>query len=356
MQDVTTRDRMMLAVEHKEPDRTPITDYPWPTTLARWRSEGMPGDLSHVDYFGLDHFVTLHVDNSPRYPRRVIEETDSYITEFTEWGATLRNWKDHGGTPEHIDFTVKDPETWQQAKARMKPDADRIDWEEIDRTYTQARERGAWVSAVFWFGFDVTHSYFVGTETMLVAMATQGEWVKDMFNHYLDVAIPLWDMVWDRGYHFDEVFWYDDMGYKGTSFFSVDMYRDLLKGAHKRACDWAKSRGLKTRLHSCGNISGLIEDLLEIGLDTLNPIEVKAGMDPLALKEQYGDRLAFQGALNAVLYEKPEKMWGEMHRVIPRMKRGGGYIIGSDHSVPETVSLAEFTEFVRLAKELGSYD
>ena len=78
-------------------------------------------------------------------------------------------------------------------------------------------------------------------------------------------------------------------------------------------------------------------------------------MDPVALKKQYGDSLTFQGGLNAVLYDKPEKMWDEMRRVIPEMKKGGGYIIGSDHSVPETVGLEEFGEFVKLAKELGSY-
>jgi len=56
-----------------------------------------------------------------------------------------------------------------------------------------------------------------------------------------------------------------------------------------------------------------------------------------------------------VLYERPEEMWDEMHRVIPAMREGGGYIIASDHSVPDSVSLGEFGEFVRLAKELGSY-
>lgn len=355
MPELTTRERMLLTLEHKEADHAPITDHPWPTTLVRWRQEGMPADVSFEDHFDLDRYASLHVDNSPRYPQRVIEETEEYITEFTEWGATLRNWKKHGSTPEHVDFTVKDPDSWAKAKARMRPDPDRVNWDEIDRIYKEAREEGAWVSAVFWFGFDVAHSYFVGTETMLIAMAMQPEWVSDMFNHYLDVAIPLWDMVWERGYHFDEVFWYDDMGYKGTAFFSLDMYRNLLKPVHKRACDWAKAHGLTTRLHSCGNVSALIPDLLEIGLDALNPIEVKAGLDPVALKKQYGDSLTFQGGLNAVLYDKPEKMWDEMRRVIPEMKKGGGYIIGSDHSVPETVGLEEFGEFVKLAKELGSY-
>jgi hypothetical protein len=84
-------------------------------------------------------------------------------------------------------------------------------------------------------------------------------------------------------------------------------------------------------------------------------IEVKAGMDPLALKRQYGDKLAFHGGINAVLFEKPDQLWSEMHRIIPAMKRGGGYWCSSDHSVPDSVSLETFREFVRVAKQEGSY-
>ena len=66
-------------------------------------------------------------------------------------------------------------------------------------------------------------------------MATDPEWVADMFNHFLDVEIALWEMVLAEGYRFDGIFWCDDMGYKGTQFFSLGMYRDLLKPAHARA-------------------------------------------------------------------------------------------------------------------------
>ena len=87
----------------------------------------------------------------------------------------------------------------------------------------------------------------------------------------------------------------------------------------------------------------------------LNPLEVKAGMNPVALKKKYGDKIGFHGGLNAVLYNNPEKLWQEMEEIIPIMKENGGYIISSDHSVPETVSLKQFSEFVKRAKELGKY-
>jgi uroporphyrinogen decarboxylase len=356
MSEMTTHKRVKRIFEHREADRIPITDSPWETTIQRWHREGMPEEVDFTDYFGLDKFLSIQPDNSPRFPEKVLEETDAYVVKTTEWGSTMKFWKDHGGTPEHIDFTVKDPSSWRKVRARMKPDRDRIDWKGLKRDFHKWRKEGAWISGVFWFGFDVTHAYAVGTEQMLIAMATRPEWVRDMFNHYLDVAIALYDMIWEAGYHFDSVFWYDDMGYKGRTFFSPEMYRDMLKPAHRRACDWARAHGIKTHLHSCGNISAFIPDLVEIGLDMLNPLEVKSGLDPVALKKEYGDRLGFHGGLNAVLYSKPEKMWAEMRHLIPILKENGGYIASSDHSVPETVGLEEFREFVHLAKELGSYE
>lgn len=355
MAAMTTFERMTRMYEHREADRVPVTDGPWGTTIERWHREGMPEGVNYREYFDLDNIAGLGVDNSPRYPSQVIEETEDYTIHTTGWGAKLKSWKLHGGVPEFLDFTIKDPESWAEAKARMQPTRDRVNWDHLKSGYPKWRESGAWVSAGLWFGFDITHAWVVGTERVLVAMVEQPDWLMDIFNHCLDVDIALLDMVWDEGYHFDEVYWPDDMGYKQNTFFSPAMYRELVKPVHKRACDWAHKKGAKVRLHSCGYVKPLIPDIIDAGVDMLNPIEVKAGMDPVALKAEFGDRLGFHGGLNAVLYGKPEELWEEMRRVIPIMKRNGGYLISSDHSVPETVSLEQFTEFVRLAKELGTY-
>ena len=352
---MTTFERMTRMYEHRDADRVPVIDGPWGTTIERWRREGLPENVDFATYFDLDKIAGMGVDNSPRYPSQVIEETEEYTIHTTGWGATLKSWKLHGGVPEFLDFTIKDPDSWAEAKARMTPTRDRVNWDHLKAAYPKWRESGAWISAGLWFGFDITHAWVVGTERVLVAMVEQPEWLVDIFNHCLDVDIALLDMVWDEGYHFDEIYWPDDMGYKLNTFFSPAMYRDLVKPVHKRACDWAHAKGAKVRLHSCGYVKPLIPDIIDAGVNMLNPIEVKAGMDPVALKAEFGDRLAFHGGLNAVLYNDPESLWAEMRRVIPIMKRNGGYMISSDHSVPETVSFEQFGEFVRLAKELGAY-
>jgi uroporphyrinogen decarboxylase len=353
--ELSTYERMSRMYAHQEADRVPITDVPWDATLERWRREGMPERVAFADYFGLDKFASIGVDNSPRYEVRTLEQTDAYRVYTTAWGATMRNWVHAGGVPEFLDFTIMDRPSWEQAKARMTPTRDRVNWERLRRYYSQWRKEGHWITANLWFGFDVTHSWVVGTERVLLSMVSDPEWLTDIFNHQLDLDLALYEMVWEAGYHFDEIRWPDDMGYKGTQFFSLAMYRDLLKPVHRKAADWAHARGVKVQLHSCGNINPLVPELIEIGIDMLNPIEVKAGMDPLLLKRQYGDRLAFHGGLNAALFDQPEVLWKQMEQVIPAMKVGGGYVLGSDHSVPQSVSLEQFRHFVELGKRLGSY-
>jgi uroporphyrinogen decarboxylase len=237
----------------------------------------------------------------------------------------------------------------------MIPTRDRIPWNYLKKNYRHLREEGQWIQGEFWFGFDMTHSWTVGTETFLIALAEEPEWCIDMFNHYLDMDIALFDMIWDAGYTFDSIRWPDDMGYKHNQFFSVKMYRELLKPVHKRAVEWAYGKGIKAHIHSCGDINPLIPELIDIGIDAINPLEVKAGMDPILIKKNYGKDVVLHGGINAILWNDIEAISAEMEKIIPVMKESGGYIFSSDHSVPSSVSLKNFKQIVELAKKLGSY-
>lgn len=355
MQPMTSAERFRRMFEHREADRVPVIDSPWPATIERWRREGMPAGASFVDYFGLDHVGGIAVDTSPRYPEEVVEETAEYRITRTRWGVTMRNWIHAASTPEYLDFTITDPDSWRRAKERIQPTRDRVRWDYLQAHYRTWREQGWWLQAGLWFGFDVTHSWVIGTERMLMAMVENPEWVRDMIAHELDVNLKLLDLVWDAGYTFDAVRWPDDMGYKGHTFFSVDMYRDLVLPFQKRAIDWAHAKGIKAEMHSCGDIRAFVPLLVDAGLDALNPLEIKAGMDPLDLKRRYGDRLALHGGINAMLWDKPALIRAEMERLVPALKENGGYIFSSDHSVPSSVSLEDFRGIVELAKRLGSY-
>ena len=353
---MTIYERFKRMYEHREADRVPIIDSPWAGTLRRWVSEGMPEGADWQEYFGVDKVAGIGVDITPRYEQKVIEDTDRYQIVTSPWGVTLKNFKELDSTPEFIDYHVTTPETWAEAKARMQIGEDRIPWAHLERNYEKWRADGLWIEANFWFGFDVTHSWMMGTENLLIAMMEEPDMVMDMFDTYLSSCIRLFGEIWDRGYRFDAITWPDDMGYKGTTFFSNELYREMLKPYHKRAVDWAHERGIVARLHSCGNIMTRIDDLVDIGLDGLNPLEVKAGMDPVFLKKEYGDRLLLHGGVNAVLWDKRDEIVEEIDRVLPILKENGGYIFSSDHSVPNTVSLENFRAIIEEVKRVGSYN
>jgi len=353
---MTSKERFSRMFAHREADRIPIVDSPWGSTVRRWHAEGMPENVDWRDYFEVDKVAGISVDISPQYPVEILSEDENSFIATSDWGVTMRHFKREESTPEYLDFKVTTPEAWEECKARMLNDVEnRIDWNYLKKNYPIWQKEGQWIQAGFWFGFDATHSWVMGTENHLIAMYEEPEMVADMYNTCLDCCIKQYNKIWDAGYRFDSIFWCDDMGYKGTTFFSNETYRELLKPVHKRAIDWAHERGIYAHLHSCGNIMTRIDDLIDIGLDALTPLEVKAGMEPLTLKEKYGDKLVLHGGINAVLWDDKEAVIEEIRRLIPKLKENGGYISSSDHSIPNTVSFENFKEIIQELKQVGTY-
>ena len=352
---MTSWERFKRMYEHREADRIPIIDEPWSGTLRRWRREGMPEGMDWCDYFDVDKLGIINIDISPRMPEITLEETDRYYIRTSPWGVTMKHFKEEDSTPEFLDFTITTQEAWDQAKKQMTLEDDRIPWEMLRQNYDKWRAEGRWIRAVFWFGFDVTHSWMMGTENTLIAMMEEPELVEDMFDTYLSRCETLFSRVWDAGYHFDEIFWYDDMGYKGTTFFSPNMYRSMLQPYHKSAVDWAHNRGIYAQLHSCGDVMTLLPDIVATGVDALNPLEVKAGMDAFKIKKEYGDRLVLHGGINAVLWNDKDAILEEIDRKVPVLKENGGFIFSSDHSIPNSVSLENMKAIVEEVKRVGRY-
>ena len=354
---MTTKERVTRIHQKKEADRIPITDSPWAGTISRWKREGMPADADWRDYFGVDKFEQFNVDVSPQYPNRTIEDNDEFYVVETSYGVKMKYLKGEDTTPEFLDYTIVDPESWAKAKARMNHDPSRIRWDFLKENLPKWNSEGRWIDAIFWLGYDVAHSWMSGMETILIGMMEEPEWIEDIFHTMADSNVALYDQIWDSGLRFDGVFIYDDMGYKQNQFFSVDTYKKLLKPAHKKAIDWAANHGIPASLHSCGMIEPFLPDLVEMGLNVLNPVEVKAGMDPIKLKKLYGDKLTFYGGINAILWEEPtmDAIRAEVEKLVPVMMKDGGYIFATDHSVPNSVSLEGFKEIIALAKKLGTY-
>jgi uroporphyrinogen decarboxylase len=356
MKELSSYERMKRMYEHRDADRVPIMSGPWESTIVRWRREGMPEDARVQEYFDIDRIAHLYgIDTSPRFPREVLEETDTYIIDRDAWGTTKKNWKPMSSTPLEIDHLISSPETWAPAKERMMPSRDRIDWPSIERAYKQARAQESWLVASLWFGYDIVNARMIGTETLLLAMAERPEWVKDVLDTLTDLALGLLDLVWAEGYDFDELQWPDDMGYKNGMLFSMRMWRAMVQPYQQRAIDWAHAHGCKAHMHSCGNIMAVVPELADMGLDGLNPMEIKAGMDPLGIKRDLGDRLLLKGGLDARNFDVYEQAEADIEEKVPVLMESGGYCFASDHSVPDSVGLETYKRIIACAKRVGSY-
>ena len=356
MIELTERERILRTYKHQEVDRIPMVDSAWRGTQKRWHSEGLPAGVHWETHFGFDRWMKLQPSNSPRFEVKVLEKTDRYTIQTTEWGLTRKVFNELDSTPEVLDFYYSDSEKWEEAKkAMLVYHDDRIPWKWLRENHARLRAEGRFLQLVVWFGFDVAHSHMIGTENVLIGMYEEPEWIKDVIDTYLKTSLDLCQRILDAGYEFDGILWYDDMGYKGSPFFSPAAYREIVKPFHKKAVDWAHERGMVAELHSCGFIEPLLPDILETGVDMLNPLEVKAGMDPNRLKSLYGEKLAFHGGINAQLWDNIELVKAEMERIIPVMKEGGGYMFASDHSIPNSVSFENMTQIAALAHKLGKY-
>ena len=355
MTEMTSHERFTRTFEHKETDRVVIWEFPWAGTMRRWHNEGIPEGMSFEEYFGVDVVSRIIVDNSPQYPERVIREDGERIVRFTNWGGTEHTLKNHDASPEYLDFTIRDMDTWLKAKERMQPTRDRVPWDYLKQNYGTWRKEGRWILGDTWYCFNQLASFVMGTEPFLIAMAEEPELCIDMINHALDVNLALLDMAWDAGYTFDMLNVRDDMGFNNAPFFSLALFREIIRPAHQKAVDWARKKGIRTRLHSCGYIMSLLPDILDIGFEALHGLEVKAGMNAEEIKRLYGDRLVLHGGFPGSLWSDLEGAKALIKERLPVLKESGGYIFSVDNSVPNDVPLRNMEEIVRLAKEIGRY-
>jgi len=378
---MTSRERVLAALNHEEADRVPIHDSPWLATIERWRGEGLPTDISPAEYFDYE-IVCFGADTSPRFPVEVVEETEEYIVHTTPFGGLRRDHKDYSTTPEIMDYPCKGREDWEKIKERLMPSRDRVDWKgewlagsaqderaeesvlERDRVEwrrglpgcKRAQEQEKFVCYSAAVGYDKIQTY-VATERLLIAIATEPDWVRDMYETDATLAIEMYEIMKEGGFEFDGAWLFCDLGYRNGLLFSPRHYDEQLRPTFQRLFDYFRGEGIPTLLHSCGRVRELIPRFIEDGLTCLQPVEVKAGMDVVELKKAFGDGMAFMGGIDVRAMADPDLsvIEKEIRTKIPFAKRGGGYIYHSDHSVPSNVSFERYCRVLELVRKYGVY-
>lgn len=352
---MNSRERILKTLRHEEPDRVPIQDAPWPSTISRWQKEGLPAEIPVDEYFGYE-MALFWPELTPRSPIRVLKCTDEFIIETTAFGGVRRNFRDLSTTPEVVEWPVKTRADWDAIKERLTPDFTRVDWVTGLANFQRAQADGKYICFAAPMGYDHFQSY-IKSEELLVLIITEPDWARDMFSTHARLAMQMAEMMMSNGFTFDGAFLFDDMGYRNSSLFSPETYRNVLFDSHKMLTDFCHAHNLPVILHSCGCVKGLIPHLIEAGFDCLQPLEVKAGMDLIELKKQYGERIAFMGGIDvrAMADPNPAVIEEEIRRKFEVAMPGGGYIYHSDHSIPKNVSFEQYKRTIALVRKYGQY-
>jgi len=150
----------------------------------------------------------------------------------------------------------------------------------------------------------------------------------------------------------------DDLGIQSGPLISPDIYKKIIKPRQEELYRYIKKRAnVKLLYHSCGDCSPFIPDLIEIGIDILNPVQVSA-LDPVKIKEQYGEELTFWGGIDTqkvLPYGDPEDVKKEVKKRIYQMAAGGGYVLNSVHNIQDDVPPENIEAMFEAALEFGKY-
>lgn len=382
---MNSRERMQLALNHKEPDRVPFDLGATVLTSIHHKSyralrsylrlpEVEPDLMDIVQQIVAvddDVYEILECDVKNVAPgssstfQREIKEMDGYSYFHDEWGIGWKMPIKGGWYYDMFDHPLKDAETISDIEGYSWPDprddarfehfsekAAHAAQEEKQGVFIGGISAGIMEIAAWMRGFDNYFVDFVANEKLLIALMRK---VMELKMAYWDRALELVDG------NVDAVHEADDFAGQYKMLISPDAYRRIVKPLHKELFDFIHARTkAKLFFHSCGSIRPVIPDLIEIGVDILNPIQVSAtGMDSAELKKEFGDDVVFWGGgvdTQRVLGDgTPDEVRAETKRRILDLAPGGGFVFAAVHNIQGNVPPENIMAMWETLQEYGVY-
>ena len=365
---MTQKERFVRTLKCEPVDRAPFMEIAvWAQTRERWIQEGMPADantsfmLRGSEYFGLEGYETLPIDAInplPARETRIIEETDEYEIFVDAMGRTRRGLKTGtvGGTrmsmDTYIDFAVKDKASFEEYRTGY--DA-RYDEERYPADYETAKQALAASARPLTlldplqgtFGYYSMLRNWIGTENLCYMFYDNPQLIHECLDLLSEFAIRVLDRA-VRDVEFDFYYIHEDMAGKGGPLMGPDLFRQFILPHYKRFVDFLKSNGVEIVLvDTDGEHNALIPVMLEAGVDGFGPIERAAGMDPVAVRKEYGKSVCMVGGVDKREIAKgPKSIDAELERSVLPIIEQGGFIPTIDHAVHPDVSLDDFRYYL----------
>jgi len=376
---MTHRERIMAALRHQESDRVPVdlggTGCTTMTVKAHARLRaylGLPEERPPIMWSARSTTVVpdeailrrFDVDARAILLGTPLARPDRKLSEdmlLDEWGVT---WTRHGGS-----HYINSDGPFCRLEAPSLQDLEKFDWPEPadPGRFQGLRDRAKKLHEETDYAVILTLSN--GPVHLCQYVRGYGAWLEDLLLRPIfaeallarvaDILIEIANRALEEaGAYVDIVMYGDDIATQNAALFRPDLYRHMIKPRHKALNDAIKRHGKPILYHSCGSVYGLIRDLIEVGIDALNPVQVSAAdMDTERLKREYGRDLTFWGGIDThrvLPLGTPAEVREEVKRRIDHLNGNGGYIVCAVHNLQPEVPPENVVAMYDAALEYGA--
>lgn len=324
---MTSRERVLAALRHEQPDRAPRDFWAEPPTMARLFARVGHRDSDRLlDSLGVD---VRHLE-APAPPEREVARGlfqnfwgERYVYRPTPWGPMR----------EDIKGALAGAKSFAELEAFCWPEPDCLDRSQLKQQC--ARHEGH----ALLYGFaDIWQrpALVRGWEDMFLDMAERPEWPHFLSRQFTDFYREDYTRAAEiTGGRIDLYLVISDLGTQRGPLISTAMFREFVAPYLREMTDLIHSLGGQALYHSCGTIHPFITDLIECGVDVLDPIQPTCqAMQPEGLKREFGDRLSFHGGIDmqdVLPNGTPAEVAAEARRYCEVLGKGGGYILAPAH-------------------------
>ena len=331
---------------------------PWPTTLARWKREGLSESvMDHRALFDSDHLpagVPVNCGQCPRIERTVLSEDDASIVFTDSWGIKRRDLKGRESMSEFLEFPVKNEGDWQRFKEeRLNPDdPERLagDWQ---ANCVEWRRTGHPIQLGYYpdVGIFGGLRWLLGDEECLVSFYTMPDLVHDIMDHLTSLYLTVFERV-ARVIPIDVILIWEDMCGKQGPLISPSHWEEFMGSPYRRIREFARSFGIPLiSVDTDGDPDRIIPCMMRNGVNYLYPMEVAAGCDVGALRTKYPTLGMMGGIDKRALALGPGAIDRELERIRPTIDKGR-YIPELDHLIPDDVSWESYCYYAEALKTL----
>lgn len=375
-----SRQRLVTALCHKEPDRVPIDLGGASVSLIHQNAHG-----KLADYLGIEdpqdrihNLMTMCVYVDERIKQRFGADVELIQPGKPDaWELVIdkdtKKWTDDWGCvykkPEGVMYYEWDYQPL--ADAETISDIDAYDWpdprdpgryrgikQKVIDIYNNTQKAMLVNSA---YGIWEQAFTLRSLDKALMDLAADQKFAKYLAERLLEWLLEYYDeMLSLVGDYIQVVKMDDDLGFRNGPIMSPDIYRKIYKPLHKKVADFIRSKtDAKIFIHSDGSIHDFIPDFIELGIDAINPVEVTAkNMDSKTLKKEFGSDISFWGGCcdNRILEKgTPDEVTEETRRRIEDLAPGGGLVFCSIHCIQPNVPPENIEAFFDTALKYGIY-